>query len=76
MTGKSVSHPADQCKGFPSVCIHCGTTGDFEMKWPQGGEVNGVTECKMEQTGWIYSPELCYSVLWLSQREETWTCEK
>lgn len=49
MTGKSVSHPAVQCTGFPGVCIHCGTTGDFGMKWPQRGEVNVVTECKMEQ---------------------------
>lgn len=49
VTGKSVSHPAVQsCTGSPSVCIHCGTTGDFRVKWPQGGEVSGVTEYKME----------------------------
>lgn len=36
----------------------------------------GSRNARWSRTGWIYSPELSYSVLWFSQGEETWTLEK
>lgn len=36
----------------------------------------GLQNAKWSKTGWIYSPELSYSVLWLSRRDGTWIWEK
>lgn len=56
-----MSHSVVRCTGSPSVCIHCGTAGDFVIKWPQGGEWGHRMQDGVEQDGSIHlsSPGVC-----------------
>lgn len=79
--GRSVPHRAVQCTRSQSVCIHRGTAGDFGVKHglreeKRRGLLN-ATECAgWTKTGRMRLPEFFCNVVWLSQREGTWSLEK